>query len=968
MAPALGAAPSALGGDAPGAPLPGVGVGAKRPRSATPDRRRPPGSRPTRDDANARAPASDAPPSPPRPPPRGASPRTPSGDAAPPARLDARAQTSRPPPRGTLGEEEAAPSEGSDPSPRASDPRHLERDLDRAADAAGEDNLPGAARSEPPPSAASAPPDVNDADDPSTAYPRDDDSSSAPPLPAWLAADVDAALRFEPAIGAPGSSSAPGPPPARPGDPGWDHRSGAALSPAAFDAGEHGAEDAPEAFEVNPAADPCDVLRGRVVSAAKNDDDARGESVRDALSRRGAVKIAAPDAWDFEANASTLCDVRWLRDCGEKLGRLRGHFSLLQQTLPGRGASVARGGGGGVERGENLVSAAPTVTMSEDLSGKAAFNLTFGELVAESDRRFRAAAQPYSALGAEERERAFLRTLRARLPAKAPYLSSVALEALEERRLPTHKKTSKSRASAAYTPEEEPTTEGSNAPSADAPSKKQPPPPPPPRARPRWDPSLVADGRESILREMLDECERRCAPGAASREDEGGDAATKTKARRGGSATAADGAAFAAAAAAASIKNNLPLDLDLEGSVGGKKPATWGAGIISPWLYLTSVGSVFCCHIEDYAFGSANVILAPPGAHAWAAWYSVPRRDIGKLHEYLRGALGAEYALDCLEQRKLWLDPASVAAWRGPLGERIEVYRHLQGPGEYVATDYGAAHWGVNLGVGWKAAVNFAFGEWRAAAEGVHEQYRKLERATGLRRNYRSVPDFEGKEWEEEEEEELEELEGEEGRREGREGARALRLQVRRIRRVFREARRDEDDAVGKDDRDVDGGTEGPKAPLRPRERSRSRCAPRSRGAKSAALERGKPSPPPPPFSSNAPRGSSSSSKASKGRGRPPSSSAREKEKREIRPWTADELARLDGAIAEEEAAAFAAANVNENETAARGVSATSHSSSPGQKFAPGYSERVAERVGTRSARQVRDKLKNDRLYGKKRA
>ena len=187
----------------------------------------------------------------------------------------------------------------------------------------------------------------------------------------------------------------------------------------------------------------------------------------------------------------------------------------------------------------------------------------------------------------------------------------------------------------------------------------------------------------------------------------------------------------------------------------------------------------------------------------------MPRRDIGKLHEYLRGALGAEYALDCLEQRKLWLDPASVAAWRGPSGERIEVYRHLQGPGEYVATDYGAAHWGVNLGVGWKAAVNFAFGEWRAAAEGVHEQYRKLERATGLRRNYRSVPDFEGKEWEEEEGEELEELEGEEGRREGREGARALRLQVRRIRRVFREARRDEDDAVGKDDRDVDGGTEG---------------------------------------------------------------------------------------------------------------------------------------------------------------
>ena len=251
--------------------------------------------------------------------------------------------------------------------------------------------------------------------------------------------------------------------------------------------------------------------------------------------------------------------------------------------------------------------------------------------------------------------------------------------------------------------------------------------------------------------------------GGRGDEDEGAPRRIRDGRRRGGVCGGGGG-----------YKRQTPLEVDLEGSFGGKKPATWGAGIISPWLYLTSVGSVFCCHIEDYAFGSANVILAPPGAHAWAAWYSVPRRDIGKLHEYLRGALGAEYALDCLEQRKLWLDPASVAAWRGPLGERIEVYRHLQGPGEYVATDYGAAHWGVNLGVGWKAAVNFAFGEWRAAAEGVHEQYRKLERATGLRRNYRSVPDFEGKEWEEEEEEEeeeLEELEGEEeGRREGREG------------------------------------------------------------------------------------------------------------------------------------------------------------------------------------------------------
>jgi hypothetical protein len=175
--------------------------------------------------------------------------------------------------------------------------------------------------------------------------------------------------------------------------------------------------------------------------------------------------------------------------------------------------------------------------------------------------------------------------------------------------------------------------------------------------------------------------------------------------------------------------------------------ALWGAGIISPWLYFMSMGSVFCCHIEDYAFGSANVIVAPPGSHAWVVWYSVPRRDLGNLHEYLRGLLTEEYSLDCLEQRKLWLDPASVAAWRGPSGERILVYRHLQGPSEYIATDYGSVHWGVNLGVGWKAAVNFAYPDWREAAESVHRVYNKLEAATGQTRNYRCVPGFDSEEW-----------------------------------------------------------------------------------------------------------------------------------------------------------------------------------------------------------------------------
>ena len=53
----------------------------------------------------------------------------------------------------------------------------------------------------------------------------------------------------------------------------------------------------------------------------------------------------------------------------------------------------------------------------------------------------------------------------------------------------------------------------------------------------------------------------------------------------------------------------------------------------------------------------------------------------------------------------------------------------------------------MNLGVGWKAAVNFAYPEWREAAESVHQMYKKLEKATGQKRNYRCVPDFDAPEW-----------------------------------------------------------------------------------------------------------------------------------------------------------------------------------------------------------------------------
>ena len=87
----------------------------------------------------------------------------------------------------------------------------------------------------------------------------------------------------------------------------------------------------------------------------------------------------------------------------------------------------------------------------------------------------------------------------------------------------------------------------------------------------------------------------------------------------------------------------------------------WGAGIVTPWLYYMGVCSTFAAHFEDYAFGSANVIVAPPDTQAWVIWYSVPRESLAAFHAFLRDLLGKEYTLDCLEGRRLWIDPRLVA-------------------------------------------------------------------------------------------------------------------------------------------------------------------------------------------------------------------------------------------------------------------------------------------------------------------
>jgi len=246
-----------------------------------------------------------------------------------------------------------------------------------------------------------------------------------------------------------------------------------------------------------------------------------------------------------------------------------------------------------------------------------------------------------------------------------------------------------------------------------------------------WETSSLAILPGSILTDVLKSCEAVCNPDM--RKDVR--AADASAVNAGPSSQTSDTAAGASLQASIECAEALMDDF------------AWGAGIVTPWLYFMGYFSVFGAHFEDYAFGSANTILAPPDSGAAVIWYSVPREDLAVMHEFMAHIRGEAYTINCLEDRHIWPDPKRVAAWnetRQREGKpQLRVHRHVQGPGEYVITDYGAVHWGVNLGVGWKSAVNFACEEWHAAAQQVDAVYTELERKTGATRHSRTCPRLE---------------------------------------------------------------------------------------------------------------------------------------------------------------------------------------------------------------------------------
>ena len=461
---------------------------------------------------------------------------------------------------------------------------------------------------------------------------------------------------------------------------------------------------------VNQGVLPEDLLQGKDANQWR------------AFVDQGAMVLRISDGWDVLEDVSALCDLNWIGKKGVKLRTLGPDYQYLRQSLP-----------------DSKTGLLPRFTAMDGYD----YDMELGAFIDDFQENVRAHADQFRLMGIDARESWFLHQVHAGFPLQFPYLQGLAYNAL----------IANVSAQVLATAWDE-----SHA----------------------WDPRLLGERSPSILRRCLQLCESvnhsviaearakafpdRDAVASASREEEmratGGSTvlanadAIRRKIERKGNLTKSGvvnsskkkGKQQVKSAAKDSPPPPAPAPADASAYIAkASAKRLWGVGIVTPWLYYMGVGSIFPLHFEDYAFGSANVILARPDSQAWVVWYSIPRADLYLLHVYLRELLGEAYTVDVLEMRKLWLDPVRIEQWnakrkRGQ--ETLRVYRHVQKPGDYVVTDYGSVHWGVNLGAGWKAAVNFAYLGWKPAAQEVNEVYRQLERETGQSRHHRCCPKF----------------------------------------------------------------------------------------------------------------------------------------------------------------------------------------------------------------------------------
>lgn len=144
------------------------------------------------------------------------------------------------------------------------------------------------------------------------------------------------------------------------------------------------------------------------------------------------------------------------------------------------------------------------------------------------------------------------------------------------------------------------------------------------------------------------------------------------------------------------------------------------SGMTVPWIYIGSLLSTFCWHVEDHFTLSANY------CHMGATkkWYGIPSAYADQFEELMKKSAPDLFKKqpDLLHQLVTLLSPMTLVKNNIPV-----VYADQQ-PNEFVITYPRVYHAGFNCGFNFNEAVNFTMNNWLEFGERSVEAYRLIKK------------------------------------------------------------------------------------------------------------------------------------------------------------------------------------------------------------------------------------------------
>ena len=147
------------------------------------------------------------------------------------------------------------------------------------------------------------------------------------------------------------------------------------------------------------------------------------------------------------------------------------------------------------------------------------------------------------------------------------------------------------------------------------------------------------------------------------------------------------------------------------------------SGMTIPWIYIGSLFSTFCWHMEDQYTLSANYQHEGDPK----VWYSIPESGCTKFNDLLNDMSPDLFIKqpDLLHQLVTLISPYDSNFKKSG----IPVYKAVQKPNEYIITFPKCYHAGFNTGYNFNEAVNFTIDFWLPYGFGAITDYKLTQKA-----------------------------------------------------------------------------------------------------------------------------------------------------------------------------------------------------------------------------------------------